>query len=804
MKKSAAKLYLLFILMLALFSGWQLRQSGRIQTDLAALLPQEAATDEIRLAADAANEKQLNGQILILTGSSNADRAFQAASQVAEHWRRSGLFSDVDGDAVPDLDALRADTRMLGAAILPQEQADLLHSDPQRYFRQRAEDATNPFAGSILPLEQDWLGFGRFATQKQSIPALQWQPENGMFYTERDGITWVWLRAKLPDAQNSTDAAKLLTLLRESRAAATQNGYRLLVSGGALFAAEAKTAAERESTIMSAAGTLLTFALLLWVFRSGRVLLLFLPLVSGMLAGLAAALAVFGQVHILTIVIGTSLVGVLVDFPLHWLAPALFRLPEEQPKGSLKSQTQPESSWQPFPAMRRVLPAFLVSLGITVSGYLLLWFTPLPVLRQTAVFSAAALIGAFAATVLWLPALFARYRAKPVPFARIAAWLAKHMGQPEKQRPVILKTAAAAVLLLLLAGTVRTQWHDDIRNWTRLSPDLLAQTKHIADISGAGSSGRFLLVWAESPDKLLQTGREAEAELARRHSPIKITRALHHWVQTEAGQRSLKTRLHELAGQPEQYAPLAESGIPPETVRTALEEAAKSPAVSLEGSLKPAQAEAWRSLYLGKTGRYYAAIMHIDGTAAPDTETARWQNGRCTKSGCVRLEDKRQHLNAQFADTRTRAALLKLLSFSAAWLVLWRLFGLRRGSLILAVPLAAAAAAVGLLGWLGIPVGLFAMFGLLLTAAIGVDYAVYALTARESPAARIGGITLAALTTAISFALLAFSGTPAVAAFGTTVAAGCAVNWLLSSWLAARNIRPAPLPGHPQAGTKAA
>ena len=75
---------------------------------------------------------------------------------------------------------------------------------------------------------------------------------------------------------------------------------------------------------MSAVGLGLTFALLLWVFRSSRVFWLTLPLAAGMLTGLAAALLVFGEVHILTIVIGTSLVGMLVDFPLHWLAPSVF------------------------------------------------------------------------------------------------------------------------------------------------------------------------------------------------------------------------------------------------------------------------------------------------------------------------------------------------------------------------------------------------------------------------------------------------------------------------------------------------
>ena len=49
--------------------------------------------------------------------------------------------------------------------------------------------------------------------------------------------------------------------------------------------------------------------------------------------------------------------------------------------------------------MKHVLPSFAVSLMITVLGYALLWFTPLAVLRQTAVFSGFALLGAFGATV---------------------------------------------------------------------------------------------------------------------------------------------------------------------------------------------------------------------------------------------------------------------------------------------------------------------------------------------------------------------------------------------------------------------
>ena len=101
--------------------------------------------------------------------------------------------------------------------------------------------------------------------------------------------------------------------MAESRKLAKAKGADTLAAGGALFAAASKTEAEQESRLMSTVGMLLTFALLLWVFRSVRVFWLTLPLAAGMLTGLAAALLFFGEVHILTIVIGTSLVGMLVD-----------------------------------------------------------------------------------------------------------------------------------------------------------------------------------------------------------------------------------------------------------------------------------------------------------------------------------------------------------------------------------------------------------------------------------------------------------------------------------------------------------
>ena len=763
------RLYTVLTALLAVFLVYTVSTQNWLQTDLTALLPSEQQPDALLTAADKAGEAQLNTQVVLLAGSKDAETAFQTASQIAGVWRKSGVFEQVDSSITPDLDKVRADMRKLGLAMLPREEARLLYEQPQAYFQARAEAAANPFAApSPLPLEQDWLGFGRFAAGKANPQSrLQWDMDNGMLFAEDNGKTWVFLRGRLAGGDNFSGNDALLPLMAQSRRIAADNGAETLTAGGALFAAVSKAAAEKESRLMSAAGLGLTFALLLWVFRSGRVFWLTLPLAAGMLTGLAAALLVFGEVHILTIVIGTSLVGMLVDFPLHWLAPSVFG-PSEK------------TVWQAEPAMKHVLPSFAVSLAITVLGYALLWFTPLPVLRQTAVFSGFALFGAFGATVLWLPLLFRRYRARTVPFAMLTERL--HVLSGRLKARLHKRGWLVVGGILLAVGLWRSDWRDDIRQWVNMPSEMLAEVQRIGQLSGTDFGGKYLVAEAPSGDALLMK----TAELGRALQPLVAQGKLVSFQSPDqllmpvSEQKKLQNRLRELSKLPESRQPLVDIGIPHKTLRNALLQAADAPPLTLADALKTDLAEAWRPLYLGEVekGRF-AAIVRLNGM----TDDTAVRSAAQSVAG-VHWADKRAHLNDLFHHTRNQAAWLKLASYALAWLVLWRMFGMKRGTKILVVPLAAAVCTVAVLGLAGIPVSLFAMFGLLLVSAIGVDYAVYALTARHSAPARLGGMLLAAATTAISFALLALSGTPAVAAFGITVTVGVAFNiWLAGALL---------------------
>ena len=117
------RLYTLFTALLCLFLIHTVTTKPWLQTDLAALLPAEQQPDALLVAADKAGKAQLNGQIVMLTGSANAETAFQAAAEIAGKWRESGVFAEVDSSVMPDLDSVRADMQRLAQATLPQEQA---------------------------------------------------------------------------------------------------------------------------------------------------------------------------------------------------------------------------------------------------------------------------------------------------------------------------------------------------------------------------------------------------------------------------------------------------------------------------------------------------------------------------------------------------------------------------------------------------------------------------------------------------------------------------------------------------------
>ena len=739
----------------------QLCSQQWLQTDLRTLLPQDQHWSAIQHKADQQQEKALNQQIIALVGHSDEKKAFALAEEVSQQWQTSGLFQQIISKTSPNIEQLRHNIRLLSLAVLPKEIQQQLLTEPKAYFQHYAQQIVNPFEQNLLPLEQDWLGFGRFILPQSQIQSeIKWHAENGMLYNNVEGKTWVLLRGVLPNADLINPSHHLSSLINQNRLFVEEQQGSLLATGTTLFAEDAKQKAQKESTLMSIVGISLTLLLLLFVFKTLRVLWLFMPIAIGMISGIATTVLLFGQIHILTLVIGTSLVGVLIDFPLHWLTSSLFH-----------------KQWQAENTMQKLRFTFMISLIVTLLGYGLLGFTALPVLQQTALFSAVALVMAVLATLLFLPKCFQHYQAnKRLLSEKNLQFFAKIQQIPPKLEQIFIGVIAIFTGIGISLGIYQNQWKDDIRQWVAMPTDLVAQAQQISRIAGIELNNQHFLIVADNDEQLLTKNQEISSQLTQLQQQGKLVQfqSLSQWFSTPNAQQQFVRQLTQNL-RLDDYAVLAEIGVPLEVIENALKNLTNQPLVTLSQALNTPLGEPWRRFYLEQISpNKIASIITVSGVKDPSVMMALADNKT------VYWQDKPAHLNHSFEQTRNQAAWLKLLSFLIAGLLLWKFFGIQKSLKMLQIPLIAITMTIGVLGWIGLPISLFTMFGLLLVSAISIDYTAYMQTADEPMRIKRTAVLLAAITTLISFTLLGLSSTPAVAAFGLSVSLGVIFSVLIA------------------------
>ncbi|MGO3123966.1 MAG: MMPL family transporter [Advenella sp.] len=770
-----AALYILGLLGLLLYAAWQLAFRQPVHTDLLTLLPPDGAQSEVQARAQDTIRQTLNRQIIVLTGATDPARALAAAQRQAQQWSTSALFERVDLHVAADLDQLRQELRRMDQAGLPPQAREALARDPQAWFVQRAQRIMSPLGEqTLIAADQDWLGFASQLSGKlQASSAVHYDMASNTMQLEADNRIWYVMRAQLDATDQSGRDEQLLALIDQIQQQAAQQDVRVLMAGAAIYSAQGKAEGGQESTWMSITGSTLTILFLLLMFRSTRILLLALPVAAGLLAGFAACIALLGSIHILTLIIGTSLVGLVVDFPLHWLSHATL-----------------DTRWQPWSAVRRVSRPFIISLAVTVTGYLFLLLTPLPILQQTAIFSSAAVISTFLFTRLLLPALFDHWKPRPIPGLMPLLDGLRRFIRSAGER--IGRTPLLALLLLAVAasGLYLSNWQDDIRNWVNTPQSLLNQAIQVGRLTGIEPTSQYFIVQAADQESLLRT----EQRLATRldtlvaQGQLRNYRALSQWVNPASEQQALKATLATLSQQPQAWAPLHALGVPDRALQAELKRRQDQPVLTIEQSLRGTLAEPWRALWLGpdEQGRP-SSMITMNGLQDPSVLPALMQN-----IPDVTLVDQRSHINTLFAQTRLEAIVLKLLSYTVGFLILYRVFGTRPALRILLVPLSASLTVMSLSGLIGMPLNLFCIFGLLLVTAIGIDYAVYAYTPTLPAEEKTAGIFMTSVTTMITFGLLYFSSTPAVATFGLSVVLGVLCNVIYTFWYMRAFLTPEP------------
>lgn len=725
-----------------------------LDTDVMALLPGEAqdsllATASEQIAASATR------QVVVLVGGAEwaqVGAAAQAFDQTVA--AEPGALSPQALEPKALNEALDYYRPQQIALLTPQQRQQLPDSDVAELTQSSLARLYAPGpSGGLVSWRDDPLNlWSAWWQERAGAIGLR----DGLVALQADDKHWAVLRYEsLQSAFRFDGSEHIADLLARAGAAATvaSQGSIEIVHGGVPLHAEAAAARANWEVNTIGLGSLAAVVLLVWcAFRRLRPLLLVaLSLGIGMAAGVAVTALLYGQVHLLTLIFGASLVGVAEDYGIHYYA-SRQRSPEQPPRSM----------------MRHLLPGLALALVTSVLAYLALGLAPFPGLRQMAVFSAAGLTAAFLTVVLWFPWLD-RAAPRRSGFAEAIAGSLQRWPRIRGRRGLVVMLG---LLLIIGGGLAQLRVDDSLRSLRSSPPDLLASEQAIASVLGLPSPAQFYLIQATDEQELLQR-EEALTDVLQSlvdEGELAGFEAVSQWLPSIARQRAdAALRL------PIENEVRAQAG-------ALLGEHLSVPVSDQAEPLQPADwlqlqiAEPLRALWLGVIDGQQGSVVMLSGLSrdsdldalasiATELEGVRWVNRSAEIGGLL----------GHYREMMTGLALLGYLAVAMA--LQWR-FGRRAWRALLPTALAALLS-VALLGWIGEPFQLFSVLAQLLLLGIGVDYGIFLFEHREDPASWLA-INVGAASTLLAFGLLSLSTTPALRSFGLSLLFGIALVWMLS------------------------
>ena len=604
-------------------------------------------------------------------------------------------------------------------------------------------------------------------------------------WSSRDG-TRALLLARTRALGSDTDAqAQAIALIRTAFAvvAPPRAMLQLQLSGTAVFSVDARATIKHEALRLSLLSSALIVTLLLLVYRSLPTLLFgLLPVVSGVLAGVAAVALGFGVVHGITLGFGVTLIGESVDYSIYLFIQAQPRAPAQP-----HAQTRQRSLWR------------TIGIGVLTSicGFASLLPSSFPGLAQLGLFSISGLIAAAAVTRFVLPQLPMQPRVADL--APLGAAVARLIARA--RLPFSVAAGLALACALLLYHQREQLWNRDLSALSPVSAVAQALDASMRSDLGAPDIGDLLVVSADSEQAVLQLAEAAGARLdtlaeqqviggydsPARYLPSERTQAarLASLPPDEILRARLVSAITGLHLQADALQPFVQQV-------DAARAAAPLTRADLSGTSFALGADAL--LWHGDQ-RWYALLSLRAPAGAGNIDIERVRAAvESVAPGRVLAMNIKHELDVLYGGYLAEAVHLSLAGLAA--IVLLLLLALRsaeRTARVIAPLLLAVLVVSAGLALAGTRLTILHLVGMLLVVAVGSNYALFfdrraADRDRSALPLTLASLLIANACTVIGFGVLAFAQVPVLSALGVTVAPGTVLALVFAALLAPRQL----------------
>jgi predicted exporter len=480
-KYSTSLLWLALMLACCGYSALKLSVGGAFESNILSLMPNSSAT-----ASDASSELQQQGQgkfVILISGASS-----QSGLAMAKALRdRLSKLADVGiTDSTRELEqTLQEFYKPFRYQVLSSATRDLLLTKtPLELAELRLASLYSPLPDqSLYSFSDDPLNLS--ATWIESLLPGQGNLAAGEMLSVKDGtVTWYVVRG-------ATDVSPFNLGLQQAFNIVISDFHRdnpegALLTSGLLFHAAAGSEIARSEISTVGLGSILALVLLVGlVFRSlSKVSFILLVVICSTLTALTCTWLVFGQVHLVTLAFGSTLLGLAADYCFHFLVKV-------------------QASGNPQLARKAIFKGLAISAASSIAAYLFQLSSPFPGLQQFAVFIASGLAAAFF-TVLVAADYFSNCEKAPIALGLVYEHCLKAQYRKISRHRGMFFAALGLVLLVCVGVIYKRGVSDDIRLLNTSGVELLASETKVKSLMGGFDIQRYFVIHGDSQEQVLQ------------------------------------------------------------------------------------------------------------------------------------------------------------------------------------------------------------------------------------------------------------------------------------------------------------
>src|SRR5882724_11405097 len=796
--KHTALAWLVILIVLCSLSTYQIKQHWRIQTDILALLPQDADEPLVQII-----RRTLAGELgrtaFFLVSHAQSQIARHATRQLGQLMDASPVFAAVQWDYSTQQKAFfefyfpfryqfispairrylqRNDGYQFLIDHLTKElyqpfsswTTRLLEEDPLLFFPELMKD----FSKNLIQLNHTErshdMNHDKNTSPNEDSPVGDTERglniKDGMIGTRYNNRHYYFITAQLassPFEENTQDQLEESWRKWSYQLMQITPGLELTHTSVARFASSMRNEMQTDMFLISIGSTVGIIFLIILIFRSVQHLFIaFIPLIVGLWSAFGLSLLVFEDLHAFTLVFGSSLIGVCIDYSMHYFA-----------------HHRVAQQWESITTMRAIFPAVGLGALTTIVSYIGVGFTPLVGLQQIAFFASCGIAISFFSVVFWFPFFLRGTHPLASHTPVVYQWLKYFLIFLRRHKKLILMLLTI-VMLLSVKGFFDLEVSDSPLVLKSFPTDLSNQDRIIRDIMGISEAQQYLFIVGKTPEEVLQRLERFQdyIYLENEYFGAELGSMVTSFLPSEQRQRENMRSMKRLLTHEKAISSTLESiGLPERDIQKFFQDVAADPETFLtwESWLNHDVSVGLRSFWVGNIPDGTSILVRLHKV----TDVKRIKEVIASFEG-IRYVDN-MHDFALILETYRKNIMVLVIGAYVVILALliWR-YRLR-GFIVMLPPVLSACITVGFLGLLGQTFHLLHCLSLLLVLGMGVDYAIF--LAESDPASEpttFLALTLATVTTILSFGLLSFSSQAALRAIGFPTFVGIFWVWLLS------------------------